>query len=113
MPQWTTLMKMVELPTTMKTVKQKSGDADIKSMEAKIARGEISLAKDYARDALNFHYDNIDVLKRRKENLLRYCSTDDSSLQYYAVLSALTDDREGWDQAIELLGERIHPSVGF
>ena len=107
-------MRAVAVQKMMTMVASRSYSAnEVSQVEKDIRSGNTKLIKNYADDALQNYADSVDVLNHRKKIIWNACNGEVEGLQYFAILSVLTDDRAGWDVALEILGDALDPALGY
>lgn len=67
----------------------------------------------YAKDTLEYNRSSLDVLEHRKTVIRKYGKGHLESLQYFGILSAMTDDRHGWDVFVDTVEDDLAPSLPF
>jgi hypothetical protein len=82
---------------------------EVLEREAKIQSGSIELIKLYFTDTVAHHVDDLHELERRKRIIRMNCGGDIASWQRFGILSALTNDRRGWDTTERVL-EGVMPA---
>lgn len=107
-------MRMLQMEAmTMGTAKACFSEEDIKSIEQMVRDGEVDAARSYTDDAMRCHANDMDELHRRRMILARVDSDIVTQTECFGLLSALMDDRKGWDLALERIGDNVDPGFGF
>ena len=98
---------------TVMTVEGQLSRQRILDIEESIKNGQDNLVSDYFHDAVNYHVNDTKTLEHRKRIILDGCVGHLPCMQYFAILSALTNDRAGWDADSSVAADRMHPALGF
>lgn len=97
----------------MTTVNRKMSCEKILAIERQIQDGDLSLMDVYARDTLDFNRDNQSVLNYRKGIIRKYGQGTTKCLKYFGILSAMTNDRLGWDAFFDVIQDDLEPNLPF
>ncbi|WP_106745665.1 hypothetical protein [Yoonia maritima] len=86
---------------------------EVHELETKIQSGSTDPVEMYFKDAVAHHIDDIDELESRKRIIRMNCGGDIASWQRFGILSALTNDRSGWDATVRVLKGEMPADTGL
>jgi len=94
------------------TAKDMLDPAEVSELEAKIEGGSVESINDYFDDAIEHHINEPDELEKRKRIIRNHCAGEIGGWERFGILSALTNDRDGWDAAVRVLDDEMPASMG-
>lgn len=86
---------------------------ELSEMESEFAQRILQNLRPYYFDALKFHSGDRDELRRRRKIIGGTDIQVDNTFYGYGLLSALLDDRKGWEMAVKELGVNQDPGFGY
>ena len=86
---------------------------ELREIEEKVKLGSFEHIKTYFEDAISYHIGSVQELKRRQRLIHDNSGDHVGGWERAGILSALTNNRLGWDAVVNELGNDMPPGFGL